>query len=129
MARRLAREVGPFPLGMRYVNVKIPEPWTRIWMGCNLSGWFLMLYRARFRVSLNRVHIALLITICSLLTSLAGILQSMVFLTVVRRRRFRIDPIFIVGHWRTGTTFLHNLLSMNRGVTCPTTWECFAPNS
>ena len=26
------------------------------------------------------------------------------------------DPIFIVGHWRSGTTLLHNLLSLNKNI-------------
>ena len=26
------------------------------------------------------------------------------------------DPIFIVGHWRSGTTMLHNLLSLNNNI-------------
>jgi hypothetical protein len=108
---------------------EVPEAWTRIWMGCNVTAWVRMLWRARFRVSLNRLHVALLITICSLLNSLAGLLQGIVFVSIVGRRKLRVDPIFIVGHWRTGTTFLHRLLSMHRGVNCPTTWECFAPNA
>ena len=98
-------------------------------MGCNSSAWLRMLWRARFRVSLNRLPVALIITVSSVINSLTGVFQRVVLARMVRRHDLRVDPIFIVGHWRTGTTLLHNLLSRHRGVTCPTTWECFAPHA
>ena len=33
-------------------------------------------------------------------------------------------PLFVVGLWRSGTTFLHNLLASNPGLIAPTTWQC-----
>lgn len=36
-------------------------------------------------------------------------------------------PLFIVGHWRSGTTLLHELLMLDTGFCCPTTLQCFAP--
>ena len=39
------------------------------------------------------------------------------------------DPIFIIGHWRTGTTLLHELLWLDGRQRCPTTFECFTPNN
>lgn len=36
-------------------------------------------------------------------------------------------PIFIVGWWRTGTTFLHNLLALDPANRVPKTWELWFP--
>jgi hypothetical protein len=36
-------------------------------------------------------------------------------------------PIFIIGHWRSGTTFLHELLTRDPALTAPSTYECFNP--
>lgn len=36
-------------------------------------------------------------------------------------------PIFIVGWWRTGTTYLHNLMSLEPTVRSPRTWELYYP--
>src|SRR5262249_9145153 len=36
-------------------------------------------------------------------------------------------PIFIIGHWRTGTTLLHELLVLDERHTGPTGYECLAP--
>jgi hypothetical protein len=38
------------------------------------------------------------------------------------------DPIFILGHWRSGTTYLHELLSVDDRFASPTTYQCFAAN-
>src|SRR5437588_5069839 len=33
-------------------------------------------------------------------------------------------PVFILGLWRSGTTFLHELLAANKALIAPTTWQC-----
>jgi omega-hydroxy-beta-dihydromenaquinone-9 sulfotransferase len=33
-------------------------------------------------------------------------------------------PVFIMGMWRSGTTFLHDLLSTNRALLACSTWQC-----
>ena len=37
-------------------------------------------------------------------------------------------PVFVIGHWRTGTTFLHDLFSVDPSLAYPTTFECFFPH-
>ncbi len=53
--------------------------------------------------------------------------------TAVYGRRARAvdvpdDPVFIIGHWRTGTTMLHELLALDPAHRCPTTYESLSPN-
>jgi len=38
------------------------------------------------------------------------------------------DPVFIVGHWRTGTTYLQQLLSRHPALTTPTILQCSYPD-
>jgi hypothetical protein len=49
-----------------------------------------------------------------------------------RRRAEALDldqpPVFVIGHWRTGTTFLHDLFSVDPNLAYPTTYECFFPH-
>lgn len=47
-----------------------------------------------------------------------------------RLRAARPDqpPLFVLGHWRSGTTLLHELLIGDRRHVYPTTYECFAPH-
>lgn len=37
------------------------------------------------------------------------------------------DPVFVLGFWRSGTTFLHELLSLNPALRAPSTWQCMNP--
>jgi hypothetical protein len=39
------------------------------------------------------------------------------------------DPIIIVGHWRTGSTFLHQLFTLDPRLTAPTTLQCAVPGA
>ena len=44
------------------------------------------------------------------------------------RTPIREAPLFIVGHWRTGTTLLHELLILDPRHTFPTTFQCLVPH-
>ncbi len=47
----------------------------------------------------------------------------------VNRTEFKESPIFIVGHWRSGTTYLHELLSQDPSVAPATVWHTMSPRS
>lgn len=40
-----------------------------------------------------------------------------------------IDPIFIIGHWRTGSTLLHQLMNLDPHMTTPTLFQVAVPDS
>jgi omega-hydroxy-beta-dihydromenaquinone-9 sulfotransferase len=40
-----------------------------------------------------------------------------------------LDPVFIVGPWRSGTTALHELLAAATAWPTPQTWQCFNPST
>ncbi len=39
------------------------------------------------------------------------------------------DPVFLLGHWRSGTTLLHNMLARDPQFGYPTLTQVFTPNS
>ena len=39
------------------------------------------------------------------------------------------DPVFIIGHWRTGSTFLHQIFQCDPHFTTPTLMQCTYPES
>ena len=39
------------------------------------------------------------------------------------------DPVFIIGHWRSGTTFLHNLMCLDSNAGYTTTYQTVFPNN
>ena len=37
-------------------------------------------------------------------------------------------PVFVIGHWRSGTTLLHELLALDGRFSYPSTYDCFCPH-
>jgi hypothetical protein len=46
----------------------------------------------------------------------------------IRNKKIEQPPIFILGHWRSGTTYLHNLLSQDPQMAYVTTYQGIFPN-
>lgn len=43
-------------------------------------------------------------------------------------KEFEDQPVFILGHWRSGTTFVHNILSLDQHFGYNTTYQTVFPN-
>ncbi len=99
----------------------------RIWYGMTVSAWLALLARNRFAVSPTRIAFGLFGFVSSFVNSSLNIVQRLVFARRVRECVLDAPPIFIIGHWRTGTTLLHELLTLDDRFTAPSTLECFAP--
>jgi omega-hydroxy-beta-dihydromenaquinone-9 sulfotransferase len=39
------------------------------------------------------------------------------------------EPVFVLGHWRSVTTLLHEILALDRHLVAPTTYQCLNPHS
>jgi hypothetical protein len=103
--------------------------WTpRMWEGCDFFAWLRLLVRNRFAVEGPYVYIAVIVTVVSFFHTLLRLLQTALYGGRVRRTPILEAPLFIVGHWRTGTTLLHELLILDERHTFPTTYECLEPN-
>ena len=100
----------------------------RIWEGCNLPAWLALLWRGRFTIHPKFWHIAIVGTFVSSFHSLVRLIQQVVYGKAIAATRIDEAPLFIIGHWRTGTTWLHELLILDERHAYPTTYECFDPN-
>src|SRR5262245_61742075 len=87
---------------------KKPEWAPRIWQGCSFNAWMRLLFLNRFAIHWSRLYIACIITVLSIMNSLLGLAQSLIYGRAIRRTELKEPPIFILGHWRTGTTWLHD---------------------
>lgn len=104
-------------------------PWwaVRIWSGMRFPHFWRMMRRHAFRVDPQRWAMALIIgQMTPWNSALYGLNQ------LWHRRRIRetvVDkpPVFIIGHWRSGTTHLHELLIRDSQFGYATTYQCFAP--
>ncbi|MBX7073409.1 MAG: sulfotransferase [Pirellulales bacterium] len=100
----------------------------RYWVGANFSGWTRELAVNRFAVSPTRAHMAVAGTIYSVFNSSLGVLENLIYRSRVAATPITHEPIFILGHWRCGTTLLHELLILDPEHASPNTWQCFAAN-
>ncbi len=72
---------------------------------------------------------AALIALNSRLTTPLRMLEQLRFGKAVEAQQLGEPPVFIIGHWRTGTTFLHNLLCQDPQFGYVTTYQTIAPDS
>jgi hypothetical protein len=106
-----------------------PREWApRMWEGCDFFAWMRLLIRNRFAVDWPYVYIAVIVTVVSFGHTVLRVVEEALYRRRLRRTAFDEAPIFIVGHWRTGTTLLHELLILDRRHTYPTTYECLDAN-
>ena len=105
------------------------RPWfPRFWDGIKISGWLRLLARNRFMIVPHRIPMAVIITLLALMNSGLAALQSLVLGRKVARTEIKDHPIFIIGHWRAGTTLLHELMVSDDRHTYPDTFACFCPS-
>ena len=97
-----------------------------MWHGLGVGGWLKILsYKPRFTPSYAFRWGS--ISALSLLTSAQNILESAVYGRKVANKTIEHAPIFILGHWRSGTTLLHNLMTMDPEMTYPNLYQCMYP--
>lgn len=105
------------------------EEWApRIWQGCDFFAWLRILVRNRFAVHPRYIYIAVVITLVSLFHTFMRFWQDALYGRRVRKTVIQHAPIFIIGHWRTGTTLLHEFMILDDRHAYPTTYECLDPN-
>ena len=90
------------------------KPWfLRFWDGMIATGWFPLLVRNHFHISPRRWAMALLMSLFSIMNFGLGLLQLLFWGRRIARTQLQGDPIFVIGHWRSGTTLLHELLVLD----------------
>lgn len=99
-----------------------------LWLGMDFFAWARLLGRNRFAIDLAKLPLALFITFVAAGNTVLRWISTLWFGRRVRAVVVPDDPIFIIGHWRTGTTMLHELMSLDPRLRCPTTYESLSPN-
>lgn len=99
-----------------------------LWCGMDASGWMRLLRRNRFAVDSRCLHRFAVISACALGNTLLRHVQEIVWSRRVRETEIVHAPVFVIGHWRSGTSLLHELLALDPEHVAPTTYECLFPN-
>ncbi|SHJ91682.1 Sulfotransferase family protein [Reichenbachiella agariperforans] len=96
-------------------------------MGMDIKTWIRVLAQYRFAINWYLLPKALFITLIAILNTPFQLIEYLFFdrkikATVVKR------PIFILGHHRSGTTYLHNLMSTDPQLAFCTTNDALVPH-
>ncbi|MDR0611787.1 MAG: sulfotransferase [Planctomycetaceae bacterium] len=102
--------------------------YPRFWDGMTIRAWWRLLKSGRFRVAPIRWGMALIVTgMAVLFNSPFATVQKILYGKRIRQTKLAGDPIFIIGHWRSGTTLLHEYLIRDSRFTFADTYACFVP--
>ena len=99
--------------------------YPRAWNGMPLRILLRIALRNRFQTTHVPRFFACLLT--ATLSSALALLQSGLYGRRITRTHLSADPIFILGHWRSGTTLLHELMILDKRFTYPTSYQCCTP--
>ena len=100
----------------------------RLWYGMDLSTWLRLLSRNRFRISLRRTLMAIAVTVVAIGNTIGKLVQYLLVGRTLREVVIEKDPVFIIGHWRSGTTMVREILALDSRHKYPGTYECLAPH-
>lgn len=78
-------------------------------LGCRFDNWMRLL-RENPITPENKKQVRFM-TFFSFVLGIPAFLEWLIFYLPIKRTKLKKDPVYIVGHWRTGTTFLQNLLT------------------
>ncbi|MBO7667924.1 MAG: sulfotransferase [Firmicutes bacterium] len=84
-------------------------------LGCRFDIWLRLLIQNRFHITPARIPQALYISLLSLILFPFALLERLILALPVRRQQVK-RPLFVLGHWRSGTTYLQNLLSRDKAM-------------
>ncbi|MCB9234778.1 MAG: sulfotransferase [Bacteroidia bacterium] len=79
----------------------------------NKTFRFLRMLGRSGKVSPRKIHHLIFSLLGILIFSPFDLLERLFFSRKIRKTQLREDPIFILGHWRSGTSWLHQLLGAN----------------
>jgi omega-hydroxy-beta-dihydromenaquinone-9 sulfotransferase len=96
--------------------------------GMTLGVWWAFLGRHRFAVNLKHSPRALIQTAVSASNSVVARIEGWRYGERIEAARVEA-PLFILGHYRSGTTHLHNLLALDRQFGAPTLFQVLNPHT
>ena len=80
-------------------------------LGVRFDNYLRLLSRANFKIQPAKIPQTVFIGLLSLVLAPFALIEGAVCAVPIARTKMEKDPVFILGHWRSGTTYLQNLLS------------------
>jgi LPS sulfotransferase NodH len=96
--------------------------------GMALGDWWALLRRHHFAIDLRHLPRALVQTAVSASNSVGARMERWRYADRIEAARVEA-PLFILGHYRSGTTHLHNLLALDPQFAAPTFFQALNPHT
>jgi hypothetical protein len=94
--------------------------------GISTRQW-VQLVKKNGKIDCQYLHRALFITVASLGIAPVRMLFKIKYERKINAIELHDPPVFIIGHWRSGTTYLHELLSNDPQFCYTTLWSTLLP--
>ncbi len=93
----------------------------------NLTTWIKLLMENRVKISFACITQVIFHTLMVCLATPFRIFEWICFNRMIGTTALKNAPIFIIGHSRRGTTYLHSLMSLDRNLSYVSTLQAMAP--
>lgn len=98
--------------------------------GITAGRWLRLLSENRFDVDLVYAHRVAFVSLLALMNSFWAWIEERRFGRAIAATKIEHPPLFVLGHWRSGTTHLHNLLALDtRQFAFASTYEVVSPST
>lgn len=93
-----------------------------------IQDYYRLLRENRFQVHPLRYPMMVLVSGCTVVNSFFSGVQHLTHGRRIRAASLKRPPVFIIGHWRSGTTLMHELMALDQRFAYPTNFDAFIPN-
>ena len=93
-----------------------------------LSDYYALLRENQFQIHPARYPMSVLVGGCTLMNSVLAGFQNLTYGRRIDETELVAPPVFVVGHWRSGTTLLHELLALDDQLAFPSNFDAFIPH-
>ncbi len=95
--------------------------------GYILPNFLFLLSQNKFKIDIQYFPRAIYsLTLCTIMLPFC-IKERIQFDKQIQQTEITHPPLFIIGHWRSGTTYLHNVLAQDKNLGFLTTFQAYLP--
>lgn len=94
----------------------------------NAGDIWSLLRTNRFQIHPLKYPMTAMVGCCGVVNSALAAVQRIRFEKRIEAVELKQPPIFIIGHWRSGTTLLHELMAMDSRFAFPSNFDAFIPH-
>jgi hypothetical protein len=96
-------------------------------MGISLHNWIILLFKVRFNIYIGFLPKALFLTGMIVFNTPFHLYEYFIYSSKIKRVKLK-SPVFVLGHPRSGTTYLNNILSKDPVFSFSSTYDVLTPH-